>query len=1501
MPAPNPDCLELFHPHIADWFRERFPEPTPTQTTAWPVIAEGKHCLITAPTGSGKTLTAFLWSLHQLYTEQWEPGRTRVLYISPLKALNNDIRRNLFEPMHEIAKRFGQDAPEIQARVRSGDTPQSERRRMLRRPPEILITTPESLNLLLSSASGRELLGGIQSVILDEIHAVFDSKRGTHLITAIDRLVPLAGEFQRVALSATIHPLETVADFVGGSTWSGPDSQPNFHPRPVEILAIPTPKRYDLSVRFIPPPDEIDEDNTAWDPLVEECREIAKRNQSTLFFVNSRRICEKITYLMNRSEEGILAFAHHGSLSREIRSEVESRMKAGELKAIVATNSLELGIDVGALDAVVMIQSPSSVASAVQRLGRAGHQVGATSRGVLFPIEARDILESVVLAQSVPLGDLEPMRPVEKPLDVLAQMMVSMTAVETWDIDAMYTVIRSSWPFRNLTREQFERVLDMQNGRYADTRIRELKPRLSVDRLDNTIAARKGARMALYSSGGVIPDRGYFHLRHKDSGSRIGQLDEEFVWEARIGNSFTLGTQSWTIQKITHNDVFVTPAKKGVAAPPFWRADEGYRDAYFANAIASFLSEAEVLLYDTKGWNARLAELPCDRSTGEELTRFLKSQRSETGCALPHRKHMVIEHVDSGPKGAPGRQTILHTVWGGKVNRPFALAIEAAWETKYGEQIRSYTSDYGIVLVMSEPVDAAEILQLVSVEALDDLLRARLEMSGFFGAQFRIAAGIALMLPRRKFGERLPLWVTRLRSEKLLESVKKAPDFPILLEAWRASLRDELDLEALRERLSELASGVLEWSEVDTQTPSPFAAGDAWRQVNEYMYEDDKSRASAPSSLSDELIQEILDQPSLRPDIPREIAERFRLRRQRLALGYSPEGGRELLDWVKERVAIPEAEWEELLLAMQRDHESFDPNDPAQINSAKLAWVIPGNRSRLLVARERLAEIQTWLQDLDPARPIEASGFDGKDPEAERSPNSQATMPTSMPASMHPWGEWISYYGPLRLSQLASMLGLSSPNQIPQDEQTVVGRLTEPAPGELEEDQLCDRGNLEILLRMTRADAVPQVEAKALDELPSFLALWQGFFQAEDEPELLHNALEQLAMWPSSVAAWERDILPARRQGYLPLELDGALRDLGMIWLGTGEQQVAFCFPGDRDLLGAAAPQEDDTQEDDEEGHGKSATIASAIAPLFIDPAAQYDFASLSKHWSGTAPALAEIIWQSAWQGEISTGDFAVLRQGALNKFTTIGAGQANVGARGGRATRGGYRRWKSALPQQSAWRLLPAIGAPEGLLEEHELQKERARIVLERYGIVFRQLLMRELPDFQWRGVFRSLRLMELSGEILSGYFFKDIPGPQFILPKAFQLYRRAANEDHVFWINACDPISPCSLKLDALHGLPRRIPSNYLVYRGSQLLMVCENAGKRLTILKEAEEVIGAEIFACLTHLMERDIEPMRRLYVEEINGENPNHSAYLDALRSVFHVIPDAGKVQLLKRVT
>ena len=764
----DPPDDTLFHPLVARWFARRIGTPTAIQTRVWPLIAAGEHVLVTAPTGSGKTLAAVLWALDRLVRRRWAPEQIGVLYVSPLKALNNDIHRNLTRPLEEIRQMFmdsGEPFPEIRLATRSGDTSAHQRREMIRRPPSILITTPESLHLLLASHGGRSILGGVQTVILDEIHAVAGNKRGSLLMAAVDRLVPLCGEFQRIALSATVRPVDQVAAFVGGFRAVGDPADPDYLSRPIRSCQADTPPTDTLFVSIPETLRTADDERNLWDELAVTLRETIARCRSTILFTNSRRLCEKLTYLINADRPNPVAYAHHGSLSKALRLEVEQRLKRGDLSAIVATSSLELGIDIGELDQVVLIQTPPSVASALQRIGRSGHGVGRSSRAIFVPTHAVDAIAAAVMAEAVNAREIEPLQPVDGPLDVLAQVVVAMVGLETWDLTRLYNAVRTSWPFHRLTRPVFDLVVEMLAGRYATTRIPALAPKVSIDRLDNTITAAKGALLHLYTSGGVIPDRGYYTLRDERRGARIGELDEEFVWEARKGQVFTLGTQNWRIERITDSDVRVRPARPKTSAPPFWRAEAVNRDAHLSERIGRFLEMAQTASSPTALKDTLCATYHLDDAGARYIVELLDRQRHRTGCALPHRHHIVVEVIPQVSGGNGSGQVVIHTFWGGRVNRPFALALCAAWENRRGHAPTVFPTNDAIHLLLSDDdVVDADIFAMVPSTQVETLLRQRLEGSGVFGARFRECAARALLLPGRGFKRRMPLWLTRKRA-----------------------------------------------------------------------------------------------------------------------------------------------------------------------------------------------------------------------------------------------------------------------------------------------------------------------------------------------------------------------------------------------------------------------------------------------------------------------------------------------------------------------------------------------------------------------------------------------------------------------------------------------------------------------------------------------------------------------------------------------------------------
>jgi len=1274
----------VFDPATRAWFEATYGRPTDIQEKAWPRIAQGGHVLLTAPTGSGKTLTAFLWALDRLASGAWEPGALRVLYVSPLKALNRDIAINLLEPLAALGA-------DLRVGVRSGDTEAAERRRQLRKPPEILVTTPESLNLLLSSHGGRSILHGVRSVILDEIHAVADSKRGAYLMTAVERLTELAGEFQRIALSATVKPLDRMAAFVGGVG------------RTVETIVSDAPKRLALSVHALP-----EEDGAPWPRLAAEFRGIAGKNRSTLFFVNNRALAERLVRHMNEPEEEPIAYAHHGSLAPATRRLVEEKLRRGELKAIVATSSLELGIDIGALDEVVLVQSPRTLHSAVQRVGRAGHQVGATSVGRLYPTFGRDFLDAAVLGPLIEAREVETLRVPRAPLDVLAQVVVAMAGVEERDPGSIYALLRRSDPYRDLARATFDRVVAMLAGRYADSRLRELKPRLHVDPATGRLRGADGALPLVWRSGGVIPDRGYYSLRIQGTSARLGELDEEFVWERKRGDVFALGSRNWRVESIRRNEVEVTPAERGGATPPFWRAEAMVRDFELCERIGRFLEDPRV---DRLDW---------PETARDRLEDFLHRQRAVTGCDLPHRRHVVVEHPRTTAAGGEGRQVILHAPWGGRVLRPLAIALAAAFDG-----VETFSNDDCVLVTLAEDMEAKRIFERVRPDNLDALLRARLEKTGFFAARFRENAQRALLLPRRRARERMPLWLNRMRAARLFEAVRRYDDFPIVAETWRTCLEDEFDLPRLRELLDEIATGVIRVSEVVTPAPSPFAEGVGWRSVNSYMYAEDRPAAGG-SNLSDEVLKDALQDAALRPRLDPALVAEFDAKWRGVAPGYAPQSDDEWRDHVEERILVP-------------------------------AWTdaLPHG----------LARLGPWVVSQRQRKRIEAAR--GGDPDA-------------LAACLR---EQLRYRGPVTGAELEEAWGTDVTGALAalvEEGAIIADRLVEGAP----ETQYCETENLERLLRlMRRAHRRPQA-ARPIEELPALLAGRQSLGACRDLPD----ALEPLLGFTAPAALWEEAILPARLAGRG--DLDALMAGSGLLWFGAPQERIGFAFPEDLPLF---------LEPDD------------SVPEPFPNAIGRYGFFDLpGAEQSG---ALSQRLWALAFEGRVTNDTFAALRQGIANRFRPVAA----------RPRRRGFRQWQQSRPFAGAWRVL-RVPAPTDALDALERDKERVRILLARYGVLFRSLLKAELPLLGWGRLQRALRLMELSGEVIGGFFFEGIEGLQFAAPDALE----TRPVPGIHRINALDPASLCGLGLPL--DLPPRVASNWLVYDDGRLALVARRNGAEL-----------------------------------------------------------------------
>ncbi|MEI7717535.1 MAG: DEAD/DEAH box helicase, partial [Mycobacterium sp.] len=831
---PSPDSLTRFSSLTQRWFEGTFKAPTPAQEQAWSAIADGEHTLVIAPTGSGKTLAAFLWAIDRLAHGGPAGAGTRVLYVSPLKALAVDVERNLRTPLAgiaRIAEQNGEVAPGISIGVRSGDTTAARRRELIAKPPDILITTPESLFLMLTSAA-RQTLTGVQTVIVDEVHAVAGTKRGAHLALSLERLDTLLTEpAQRIGLSATVRPPEEVARFLTGG-------------RPARIVNPPTTKTFELAVQ-VPVPDMTNlENNTIWPDVEKRIVDLIEAHTSTIVFANSRRLAERVTSRINEiySERTggpeQLARAHHGSVSQEQRALVEDDLKSGRLRAVVATSSLELGIDMGAVDLVIQVEAPPSVASGLQRVGRAGHQVGEISRGVLLPKHRTDLIGCAVSVKRMRDGEIESMRVPTNPLDVLAQHTVAACALEPLNADAWFDTVRRSAVFAALPRSAFEATLDLLSGKYPSTDFAELRPRLVYDRDTVILTARPGAQRLAVTSGGAIPDRGLFAVylaSEAEKPSRVGELDEEMVYESRPGDVISLGATSWRITEITHDRVLVIPAPGQPARLPFWRGDDVGRPAELGAAIGRFTGELSGMKHEE--FTRCCEENGLDGFAAENLWRLLNDQRSATGT-VPSDTTLVVERFRDE---LGDWRLVLHSPYGLKVHGPLALAVSRRLLARYGIDEKPTASDNGIVVRLPDTDDTPPGADLFVFEAeeIESLVTAEVGGSALFASRFRECAARALLLPRRHPGRRSPLWHQRQRAAQLLDVARKYPDFPIVLEAIRECLQDVYDVPALTQLMGRVADRRVRMMEVETATPSPFAASLLFGYVGAFMYEGD--------------------------------------------------------------------------------------------------------------------------------------------------------------------------------------------------------------------------------------------------------------------------------------------------------------------------------------------------------------------------------------------------------------------------------------------------------------------------------------------------------------------------------------------------------------------------------------------------------------------------------------------------------------------------------------
>ncbi|HSS62130.1 MAG TPA: DEAD/DEAH box helicase [Candidatus Limnocylindrales bacterium] len=1421
--------MDLFSPPVRDWFLSSFAEPTSVQDRGWREVAAGRHVLMAAPTGSGKTLAAFLWCLDRLASEPMpaESERCRVLYVSPLKALAHDVDRNLRSPLVGIRHQMeaqGLTPPDIAVAIRTGDTPAEARRSMERHPPDILITTPESLFLILTSAA-RKMLASVRWLIVDEIHSVAATKRGSHLALSLERLCELTRvEPQRIGLSATQRPLEEVGRFLGGANR--------------EVAIVDAGRLKTMEVRVEVPVEDMtrltaeDEDsakgmNSIWPAIYPRLLELIRAHRSTIVFVNSRRLAERIAARVNDLAEEEMVRAHHGSIAREQRLLIEEELKAGRLRGLVATSTLELGIDMGAVDLVLQIEAPPSVAAGIQRVGRAGHSVGEVSRGVVIPKFRGDLLESAAVVEGMLEGRIESTVVPRRPLDVLAQQIVAMCALDEWGIEELGRVVRRAYPYSDLGPRAFESVLDMLSGRYPSDQFVELRPRLVWDRVAGKLRGRAGAQRLAVTNPGTIPDRGLYSVNLAEDGRRVGELDEEMVYETRVGETFVLGASTWRIVEITPSQVIVTPAPGEPGKIAFWKADTPSRPVELGAALGKMVRELRSLSPDAAAKRLR-ERAGFDDLAIKNLLAYLDDQAAATGV-VPDDRTVVVERFRDE---VGDWRVCLHTPFGGRVHAPLAFALEAHLQEKLGVDARSLWTDDGIAMHLPEVESPPSLDELIlDPEEVHALVSAQLPASALFAARFRENAARSLLLPRRRPGQRTPLWQQRMRSASLLQVAGQYPDFPILAETWREVMSDHFDMPALSNFLRAIRSREIRVVAVDTERASPFASSLLFSYVAEYMYEGDQplaERRAQALTLDRDLLAELLGSEDLRELLDPDAIAAVEL---------------ELQGLLPERFPRDVDEAHDLLVRL-----GDLSDDEAGARGVSGEWLRGLERDRRAVG-VRLAGESRWIAAEDAGRYREALG---------------ASLPIGLPDVFLDPGQ----------APLESLLRRYARTHVPfvtadpakrwaVPAQAVEGALAKLASrgdvlaGEFRKAadgrEYCHPDVLRMLRRRSLAALRREVESVAPDALARFLPAWHGVGVKGGGVDRLLEVAFQLQGLALPATVIERDVIAARVGDYAPRLLDELVSMGEVVWvgrgsLGTSDGRVALYLRGDAPRL---VPQPVDPPQSDL--HDKIRDhLKSRGASFFRDI---YNAAG-----GGDEDVALDALWDLVWSGEVTNDTFAPLR------------------LLGPMARRPARRPRLPRLTQPRAagrWSLVAdLIGA--GANSTERLHAE-AGVLLQRHGVLTREAVVGE----GWPGGFASLypvlRAMEDSGRIRRGYFVEGLGGSQFALPGAVDRLRSLRESGGgVIALAATDPANAFGtiLPWPQSDGRMSRAAGAYCVIDDGRLVLYLERGGRSL--------LTNGEVQAAQLHALITVATAAGRVELQKVDGVAAMESPLKAALR-------------------
>ena len=1493
----GPDALGAFSAPVSAWFASNFGAPTAAQTMAWPAIRAGEHVLLSAPTGSGKTLAAFLSAIDRLGTEPLDdrtPG-PRVLYVSPLRALAVDIDKNLRAPLTGIelaARRLGVSWAPIAVGVRTGDTSSEERRQLVRRPPDILITTPESLYLMLTSAA-RETLRGVETVIIDEIHAVAATKRGSHLAVTLERLVEVCDRPpQRIGLSATQRPLDEIAFFLAGQERDPTTGA--WARRPVTVREAPMAKTLDL--RVIVPLEDMSnlgdfadgpadgsgsaagpQRRSIWPAMHPALLELVLEHRSTILFVNNRRLAERLAARLNELYESgeskgaenqgtssaggeELVKAHHGSLSRHQRLVIEDQLKRGELRGLVATSSLELGIDMGAVDLVVLVESPGSVARGLQRIGRAGHQVGAPSRGRLFPKHRGDLIETATVVQRMEAGLIEHTRFVRNPLDVAAQQIVAACALDDWQRDELGDLLRRSAPFAELSDDLFGGLLDLLDGRYPSEEFAELKPRITWDRGNDTIRGRAGAQRLAVTNAGTIPDRGLFGVFLPD-GTRVGELDEEMVYESRVCETFLLGASTWRIQDITHERVVVIPAPGQPGKMPFWRGEGPGRPVELGKAMGAMVRELRTMPRP-KALERLVQAHHLDEWAAVNLMAYLDEQAESTGVVADDRTIVVEKFRDE----IGDWRVCIHTPFGARVNAPWAIALRHRLAELLGDEIELMWSDDGIILRLPESVDdiSADDLMLDPDDARE-LVVSALSSTSMFASRFRESAARALLLPRRRVDQRTPLWQQRQRAAGLLAVAAKYPSFPILLETTREILNDHFDLPSLVELHRDIRSRTVRVVTVETPSPSPFAKSLLYSWIAIYMYEGDAplaERRAAALALDPDLLRDLLGTEELRSLLDADVLDEVERELQRL----TPERHARDADEIRDLLRV--------LGPLDRDEIRARTVPDLDVDAA----IEELTRSTLAIP-VTVAGVERYADAADAARLRDALGV-----------NIPLGLPTAFTDPVDsPLRDLVERFarthGPFGTDDPATRFGIGpSVAAGVLAELVQAGRVTD---GAFRSDRIGQEWcHLDVLRQLRRRSlAVLRAEIEPVDHrtYARFLLGWHGIGASRHGRDALVDAIAQLQGAPLVASALERDLFGVRLAGFQPPELDALCTSGDLVWVGAGSigatdgrvqllfRSEAHLFIRDQPMADAPGDPDDDVPAEpihdalrahlDEHGASFWAELMSAV---------------LGSGAQATDAEVLEALWDLVWGGEVTNDSLAPLRARVSGGRTR--AADRSRRPRPGRLSRlgppAGAGRWSSvsALARRSA--------------SPTEIAASRANALLDRYGVLTRQAALGEGVEAGFAGVYPVLQAMEDRGQVRRGYFIGGLGAAQFARPGAVDRLRSLSGESvdepaPPVVLAATDPAQPygASLPWPTSVGRPARAAGAYVVIDDGEPVAYVERGGRSiLTFPTDRATVAWVDALGSLVRSGR-----VASLEVRKVDGEPPAGTVWEELLGS------------------